>query len=833
MKRLISYVITAVLFLFLTVCSIEAPADELSSGESLVIQRYRKAMELDPDNVNIRYQFSVALLKENRYKEALVHLLVLKDALDSKPEIHYYLGITYAGTGSLDMAMAEYVRVEVIDLKRARVLYELDKVYYNLGIAYQRREDTDSAIVAYDKSIAIDRGQALAYCRRGELYFEKRKYERALEDLYICDGGLPGEDRTRRYIISTRLAKGLALVSEERYEEAFVDFEKIVELDPENENAIYFQGYIRYQKGDYVQAQRILGELRLVESWEIRENLPPLLQNIAVELQKREDWASAEKALVQAIDYKKNNPDLQYLMGYNYKNKGEYRLAVEHIKEALRLSPGHHKAILALAFVTERLIEQHARRGEDAMLEGDYSAAVKHFDSLLEIDPANQRALERRRRAAQSLATRSIEASKKRGMEIEERLEEANEHLARERYRDALVAFRHLLAIDPGNPDAVQGAAIAGNFADENKERRALMGDSYMEREDFYLALKEYGLASGYDPDDTLIQAKVATARERLSSIVRPLVQEGAALEEAGRFAEAISAYDSALKINPESRSALRAKTGAVTAFNDTFRKLFNKGREQLTAADYPGAMDNFRQAERLKPGDTRLKKEMAKAMAGLGEHIELKMAGAESAMKKGDYPTAIAAYTEVKGLDAGNREAEEGLTAARGLLLEIVTEKVSLASDAFSRVRYQSAYDIYGEVLALDKGNMSARDGRARARRKLEAVASFINKGIARYDKKDDKGAAYDFRKVLEIDPSNRTAKKYLANISRRKGPKLSKKEVERLYLEGIELYTDGQYVGAIKKWEKVLKGDSSHSKALFNIKKAKRKLEGVMDVK
>ena len=85
----------------------------------------------------------------------------------------------------------------------------------------------------------------------------------------------------------------------------------------------------------------------------------------------------------------------------------------------------------------------------------------------------------------------------------------------------------------------------------------------------------------------------------------------------------------------------------------------------------------------------------------------------------------------------------------------------------------------------------------------------------------------------MLKTDPANRDAKKYLARIAKRSAPKLSKKEVETLYLEGIELYTDGKYVEAIGKWEKVLSGSPAHNKALFNIKKAKRKLEGVMDVK
>jgi tetratricopeptide (TPR) repeat protein len=52
--------------------------------------------------------------------------------------------------------------------------------------------------------------------------------------------------------------------------------------------------------------------------------------------------------------------------------------------------------------------------------------------------------------------------------------------------------------------------------------------------------------------------------------------------------------------------------------------------------------------------------------------------------------------------------------------------------------------------------------------------------------------------------------------------------KEVEIQYLRGIVSYTDGKYEEAIKSWKKVLELDPKHEKAIMNIDKAKRMIEG-----
>ena len=52
-----------------------------------------------------------------------------------------------------------------------------------------------------------------------------------------------------------------------------------------------------------------------------------------------------------------------------------------------------------------------------------------------------------------------------------------------------------------------------------------------------------------------------------------------------------------------------------------------------------------------------------------------------------------------------------------------------------------------------------------------------------------------------------------------------------QHLYLQGIELYTEGDYKQAIAIWYQVLDLDPDHRKARRNIEKAKRKLKQIQE--
>lgn len=161
MKKFMAFLVLA----FLLPSAI--PYAETVQVESLVIERYRKALESDPGNAEVRLQLSIAYLKEKFYDRALDHLLVLRKSMADDPDINYYLGIAHAGNGEPDEAFAAYSAVERLSPQRAVPFYELDKVFYNLGISYQRDGVLEAALAAYSKSVQLNGRTALPYCRMG------------------------------------------------------------------------------------------------------------------------------------------------------------------------------------------------------------------------------------------------------------------------------------------------------------------------------------------------------------------------------------------------------------------------------------------------------------------------------------------------------------------------------------------------------------------------------------------------------------------------------------------------------------------------------------------
>ncbi len=83
------------------------------------------------------------------------------------------------------------------------------------------------------------------------------------------------------------------------------------------------------------------------------------------------DWKSAVRVLSKAELQDDRNPDLQNLLGYAYRNSGNFDLAFKHYEKALALNPRHRGA--------------HEYVGEAYLLVGNLVKAEEHLGTLKEI----------------------------------------------------------------------------------------------------------------------------------------------------------------------------------------------------------------------------------------------------------------------------------------------------------------------------------------------------------------------------------------------------------------------------------------------------------------
>lgn len=808
---------------------------DYAAAESLVIQQYKKAVELDPANLNARYQLAVALLREKLFNEALEQLSVVKKGRPEDPQISYYTGIARAGKGELEEALKEYDNVlTAVGAQKAKSEYGLETVYYNIGISYQKEGLFGDAVNAYRKSALIDPAQLLAYCRLGEAYYSLKNYSAALENLLVCEAGSLDKEEVKRQIVAARIAKGIELINNNKYPDALIEFRKAHEAEPESENTQYFLGYGYYLTADFRNALSVLSKLTSPESTEIYNNLPALLQNIALEFNEREDWENAEKAGRQAIELKRGDADLRYLLGYIRLKKNDYEGALREVKHALVLDPSHSKATLTLAIIIERTIDERLKVAKLLFSGGNYSGALDAFNTVIELDPKNASALEGVRAAGDKIAESKEVDERKRLVDIEQRLASADKLFKEDKFKDALSAYRYVLSLDQENVTALQGAGMAGQYLKEKKEKHLTLGDTYYSSGRHYFALREYRSALNYDPDDNLLRAKEVESADRLKSLVKPLIEKAVYNEGQGDLREAMSGFNSALELDPENTDALAGRKRASKNLEVRFAEKRQTANRLLKEKNYIEALQYLKSSLHLKPDEEDLKQELAKVREVLLNTVREKLAEADRLAKSGNHAAATNAYEEVLSIDETNLQAQEGLADVKKYLVLEIEQRLAVAEKAYEHGSWHQAWQLYGNVLSIDKDNKTAREMRLKVRQKLDDLtAPALKRAMEAYNKGDTSSAALEFKKALNVDPSNETAKKYLAGIDSTKFKKSVAEKVEKLYMKGIQLYTEGKYTDAIKVWEEVLELSPGHDKASMNIKRSKKKLEGVMDAK
>ncbi|MDJ0553425.1 MAG: tetratricopeptide repeat protein [Microcoleaceae cyanobacterium MO_207.B10] len=204
------------------------------------------------------------------------------------------------------------------------------------------------------------------------------------------------------------------------------------------------------------------------------------------------------------------------------------------------------------------------------------------------------------------------------------------------------------------------------------------------------------------------------------------LFAQGVKNAEQGKQQAAISAYNQAIKLNPDQaeyyykrgnayynsedyQNAIADYTKALTLDPSHINAHFNRGVSRYDNQDYAGALDDFTQVLRLKPQD------------------------AEAYYKRGlvyydsqDYPAAIEDYTQVIRLQPNDINAYHSRGLARAANNDL-----------------QGAITDYTQMIQIEP----------------EAIYGYYSRGRARFFIGDYQGSLDDYNKVIEIDPKNEEA--------------------------------------------------------------------------
>jgi tetratricopeptide (TPR) repeat protein len=199
--------------------------------------------------------------------------------------------------------------------------------------------------------------------------------------------------------------------------------------------------------------------------------------------------------------------------------------------------------------------------------------------------------------------------------------------------------------------------------------------------------------------------------------------------------------------------------------------------------------------------------------------------------LEKGAYPKAIERWNQALQRDPSNSQITSYISRARVELENEIQKLLGRARQLIRQENQSEAYQVLRQAKELAVDSPKLTDELAAEMKNLDEKFGFLNAyqaGVQRYENKDYVSASQFFQRALELDPKNDKAKELYRNAqARAKGlTKEMGRDTKEKYSQGLRLYQEGNYSGAIAIWEEAFKMDSTNVKILEAIQGAKSRL-------
>jgi len=169
---------------------------------------------------------------------------------------------------------------------------------------------------------------AMSYYQIGNDYFEKRDYEKAIENynMAILLNPIFSEAYFNRALCYYQL---------KNYDKSIADYTKASELDPKNPHVYNNKGDAFYRKQDYAGAIK-----EYDKAVTLNPNYMKALYNRALSYASLEDYDKAVEDFGKVIQLKPDFSEAYHLRGLAYEYSGDIDSAIGDYKKALELNPG-------------------------------------------------------------------------------------------------------------------------------------------------------------------------------------------------------------------------------------------------------------------------------------------------------------------------------------------------------------------------------------------------------------------------------------------------------------------------------------------------------------
>jgi len=591
------------------------------------VEEYKRAVELNKENVINRFNLGLAYYKEQMFDDAIEAFKQMletnKADVDSHKKVDatavQIIGIIYYNYKNNDDEAIKYFK-KAIELNPA----DADNYYY-IGLSYLRKGDTENALQSFKASLSKGiKDTTDVKFRIGQIYYKKNQYSDAIK--YFEDVIKEKSDH-----IEALELLGLIYHKRENSEKAISAFKKVVKAKPDDFNAFYLLGLNYFKQKEYE---------KMIEAYK------------------------------KAIEINPNFADAHYNLGMAYYYRNMYEESIDELEKAKQLNPGDAATFSFLAQVKTTAYEYHLSKGTTYLTEENYYKAKNEFELALKIKPGDSE--------AEKYLNKAIEAIKK---EIPVKLEKARNYFNKEKFAEAFAEWNSVIEIDPENSEAKEGLKkIEKNLSDVINAREKIANQlisegKYAEALNEYVELKKIvpkGKLSVINEKITNLKAKVKT---KISSLIKSA--EIYLTEKNKNYKKALEKYNEILKYDENNEIALNAITKINAKIDEDKEKYLEMGKQNMQS-NKEKAIAYFKKVLDLDPNNKDANKYIqeltgkeSKQMADAKQVRNLYYEGVDKYVN-GEIEQAIAIWQKVIEIDPNHTEAIKNIKRAKEKLAAI-----------------------------------------------------------------------------------------------------------------------------------------------------------------
>lgn len=794
------------------------PRPSVAAPQSIAVQRLQQAIEVDPGNLPLHYYLGVNLLLEGDNQGAVEQFRTAYPAFTDSLEMNYNFALAQTRLGDVDSALLYLERAEDLGAAGEQELYPIANIYYNLALLRLGEDQTEPAIKLFRKALQLNPENIDIHRLLGETYVRRGETRLALQHWQEYLQRFPNDDQAREQIFTIDFNDGLKDLEAGHPEAARKAFNQGLKLMPESPLAHYYLGYLAYQSGQQQEALSELGKALPQAPAELQESLQAMIFNSASDLLEAGQPEAAQPAIELLAQGAADDIRSLYLTGRIHLALKQYLPARKAFLQVLKQQPKHKGATLNLIAAEQGAAGEAFQQGRTLYRQGAFAKAIKQLQAAVAINPAyplaqayldqakNDLASQRDatlQQAEQALKTghpqkalqlaRQIlenEPRQPRAQELETRaltaltgqLEELRgQATAREATGDLLAAealYQQLIALDPGSQAGQEGLERLADERRNHADELVKTGEQALEHGELQKAQNAFQQARKLAPGLASASQGLERAEALLVSMVDEELQAGRQAAQAGQLAEAREHLDKAWRLRHD--PAIKEEIARLdNTRQGKVGKLLAAARQDLGKNQLRQAGQLLNRAQRLSPDNVDVRALQADLDTRIEMQLDATLAKAGEQLAAGHFPQALAGFRKALELRPGQADALAGLEKGKAGLDNQLNNLVARAEARITAGDYAAGEDLVKQALTLDPYQDRARQLKHRLGQLQQAG----------------------------LQPS----------------------DAKKLYLEGIELYTQGRYEDAVNSWKKVLILKPGHEKAKLNIEKARRKLKQI----